>query len=159
MSARERFFKKVQQNSDSNPSGNKSAEAEIQVFRQRMDALAQQISQWFAGSGIEVILSTKHIHDLSSVGYSLSSGICRYDITVIHLQNGARSVSIVPEQLCRSAETGCVLMRVVAPGVSQMFYLSMAPGSGWFLRREHQNAKENVLMTEDLFFRAVDCLA
>lgn len=159
MSARERFFRKVQQNSDSNPSGNKSAEAEIRLFRQRMDALAQQISQWFAGSGIEVILSTKHIHDLSSVGYSLSNGICRYDITTIRLQNGDRSVSIVPEQLCRSAETGCVIMRVNAPGISQMFYLSMAPETGWFLRREHQSAKENELMTEELFFRAVDCLA
>ncbi len=83
MSARERFFKKVQQNSDSIPPGNKSAEAEIQAFRRRMDALVQQISQWFAGSGIEIILSTKHIHDLSTIGYSLNSGICRYDITTI----------------------------------------------------------------------------
>lgn len=159
VSARERFFKKVQQNSDSTPPGNKTAEAEIQAFRRRMDALVQQISQWFAGSGIEVILSTKHIHDLSTIGYSLNSGICRYDITTLRLQNGDRHVSIVPEQLCRGVETGCMTMRVNAPGITQLFYLSMAPETGWFIRREHQSEKENVIMTEELFFHAVDCLA
>lgn len=101
MSARERFFRKVQQNTAGIPSGQKTAEAEIRAFCSRMDELAQQVCDWFAGSGIEVVLSTKHIHDLSTVGYSLSSGICRYDITVIRLQNGARSVTITPEQLCR----------------------------------------------------------
>lgn len=159
VSARERFFKKVQQNSDSTPPGNKSAEAEIQAFRRRMDALVQQISQWFTGSGIEVILSTKHIHDLSTIGYSLNSGICRYDITTLRLQNGDRHVSIVPAQLCRGVETGCMTMRVNAPGITQLFYLSMAPETGWFIRREHQSEKENAIMTEELFFHAVDCLA
>ncbi|CCJ85027.1 hypothetical protein BN133_1404 [Cronobacter dublinensis 582] len=40
-----------------------------------------------------------------------------------------------------------------------MFYLSMAPEEGWLIRREHQSVKENVIMTEEHFFRAVDCLA
>lgn len=124
-----------------------------------MDVLAQQICGWFEGSGIEVITATKHIHDLSTIGYSLSSGICRYDITTIRLVKGDRSVSIMPEQLCRGPETGCVTMRVAAPGISQAFYLSMAPEEGWFIRREHQGAKENAVMTEDHFFRAVDSLA
>ena len=158
MSARERFFRKVQQNLTRIPSGKKTAEAEIQVFQQRMDDLAQQVSQWLAGSGIEVTLSTKHIHDLSTVGFSLDSGICRYAITTVLLQNGGRSVSIVPEQLCRGTE-GCVTMRINVPGVAQVFYLSMAPESGWFIRSEHQGAKENVIMTEERFFQAVDRLA
>ncbi|UAY64420.1 hypothetical protein K9O83_12220 [Enterobacter bugandensis] len=160
MSARERFFRKVQQNSDSTPPpSHKSAEAEIRAFCQRMDALVQQINAWFEGSGIEIITATKHIHDLSTIGYSLSSGICRYDITTIRLVNGDRSASIMPEQLCRGAETGCVTMRVDAPGISQAFYLSMAAEEEWFIRREHQSAKENAVMTEDHFFRAVDSLA
>ena len=88
MSARERFFKKVQQNSNSVLPGKTSAEAEIREFCQRMDELAQQIDQWFEGSGVEVIIATRHIHDLSTMGDSLSSGICRYDITTVRLQNG-----------------------------------------------------------------------
>lgn len=159
MSARERFFRKVQQNITRIPSGKKTAEAEIQVFRQRMDDLAQQVSQWLTGSGIEVTLSTKHIHDLSTPGYSLNSGICRYDITTVLLQNGERSVSIVPEQLCRGTEMGCVTLRINVSGIAQVFYLSMAPESGWFIRSEHQGAKENVIMTEEHFFQAVDRLA
>ncbi len=152
----------MQQNNAGIPPSKKTAEAEILAYRQRMDDFAQQISQWFAGSVIEVVLSTKHIHDLSTVGFSLNSGICRYDITTICLQNGDRSVSIAPEQLCRGVERGCVTMRVDVfsrLSVPQIFYLSMAPESGWFIRREHQGVKENVIMTEDLFFQAIDKLA
>ncbi|ELW1647269.1 hypothetical protein KI694_01280 [Enterobacter oligotrophicus] len=159
MSARERFFKKVQQNTEIIPPGKKTAEAEIRAFCQRMDDLAQQITEWFAHSGIEVVLATKHIHDLSTIGFSLSSGICRYNITTIRLQNGERSVSIIPEQLCRDGEVGYVKMCVEACGICQVFYLSMAPKKGWFIRREHQDTKENILMTENLFFQAVDRLA
>lgn len=159
MSAKERFFKKIQQNNQPVPPGKTSAEAEIRAFCDRMEELIENISQWLAGSGIETVVATRHIHDLSTVGYSLSSGVCRYDIATLRLQNGDRSVSILPEQLCRGAETGCVTMRVDASGYVQVFYLSMAPDVGWFIRREHQSAKENVLMTEERFFQAIDRLA
>lgn len=112
MSARERFFKKVQQSSKNITSGNTSVEAEIVEFCERLEGLAQQIIEWFAGTSIEVTLSRQYLHDLSTLGYSLSSGICRYEIATILLQNGERSVSIVPEQLFRAGETGCVRMRV-----------------------------------------------
>jgi len=159
VSARERFFKKVQHNNASVPPGKNSVETEVRAFSSRMNALAQQINQWFSGSNIEVTFSTKHIHDLSTLGYSLSCGICRYDITTIRLQNGERSVTILPEQLCHGAERGFVTMRVAAFGVTQVFYLSMAPEAGWFIRREHQSIKENVIMTEERFFDAIDRLA
>ena len=159
MSARERFFKKVQRNSASVAPGKNSVEAEVRAFCSRMDALAQQVGQWFAGSTIEVMFSTKHIHDLSTVGYSLSSGIYRYDITTIRLQNEDRSVTILPEQLRYGAEMGFVTMRVEAYCTTQVFYLSMAPDTGWFIRREHQSLKDNVIMTEEHFFAAVDRLA
>lgn len=159
MSARERFFKKLQHKNDRVPSGIKSADAEVRTFCSRMDELAQQISQWFAGSGIEVTLSIRHLHDLSAVGYSLNSGICRYDITAIRLQNGDRSVLIVPEQLWNGAERGIVSLHVDAPGIRQTFYLSMAPETGWFIRRQYQSAKDNVIMTEERFFETVDRLA
>jgi len=159
VSARERFFKKVQHKNDRVTSGEKSADAEVRAFCSRMDELAQQISQWFTGSGIEVTLCTRHLHDLSAVGYSLNSGICRYDITAIRLQNGDRSVRLLPEQLLNGEETGIVTLHVDAPGVSQVFHLSMAPETGWFIRREYQNAKDNVIMTEERFFEAVDRLA
>lgn len=162
MSARERFFKKIQQNAGAMPGEIKCVESEIRAFCLRMEELAQQVEQWFAGSGIEVMYDIKHIHDLSTVGYSLNSGICRYDILALGLRNGDRSVSILPEQLLRGAETGCVRMCVDAPGCasgSQLFYLSMAPETGWFIRREYQSVQERVAMTEDLFFLAIDRLA
>jgi len=159
VSAKDRFFKKVQRNNSIVTFGQKSAEAEIREFTSRMDDFAEQISQWFAGTAIGVTLSTKYLHDLSTVGYSLSSGICRYDITTIHLQNGDRFVRIIPEQLCKGTELGFVIMHVDAPGIHQVFYLSMAPEAGWFIRGEHQSPKDNAIMTEERFFRAVDRLA
>ncbi|MBD3716533.1 hypothetical protein IE979_27440 [Klebsiella pneumoniae] len=71
-----------------------------------MAELAQQISQWFDGTGIEVVISTRHLHDLSTLGYSLNSGICRYDIPGHSSANGERSVNIVPQQLLDGVEKG-----------------------------------------------------
>ena len=110
------------------------------------------------GSFTEKRWAVRHIHDLSTIGYSLGNGICRYDITTIRLQNGERSVSIIPEQLCRGREIGCVVIRVETADI-QVFQLSLAPEKGWFIRTEYQSAQDNVMMTEELFFRAIDKLA
>ena len=158
MSAKDRFLKKVQQRQAGITCAKPSVEADIQAFQWRMDDLAQQISQWFEGTCITVTSGRKHIHDLSTLGYSLGSGICRYDITTIRLHNGDRSVSITPEQLCREAETGRVVMCVEA-AESQVYLLSMAPEKGWYIRSEHQSVKDKVVMTEEHFFRAIDRLA
>lgn len=94
--------------------------------------------------------------------YSLSSSICRYVITTVILRNGDRSVSIIPEQIIRGSEKGCMTMCINAPGSisgERIYHLSMAPETGWYIRRGHQSVKENVLMTEDYFFQSVDCLA
>ncbi|GHK52131.1 hypothetical protein KPZU09_18670 [Klebsiella pneumoniae] len=134
MTARERFFKKLQQQQNPRRTAalDGSAAADIAVFRQQMAALAQQISQWFDGTGIEVVISTRHLHDLSTLGYSLNSGICRYDIPAIRLQNGERSVNIVPQQLLDGVEKGIVTLSLEAPdgaGSREVFYLS-GPGGG-----------------------------
>lgn len=100
--------------------------------------------------------------DVMNLFYSLSSGICRYAITTIILQNGDRSVTIMPEQVIRGAEKGCVTMSITVPDSlsgARIFHLSMAPEAGWYIRRGHQSAKENILMTEDCFFKTIDCLA
>ncbi|MHA0913074.1 hypothetical protein ACR9HB_22885, partial [Enterobacter hormaechei subsp. steigerwaltii] len=94
--------------------------------------------------------------------YSLSSGICRYAIATIILQNGDRSVTIMPEQVIRGPEKGCVTMSINVPDSlsgARIFHLSMAPETGWYIRRGHQSPKENILMTEDRFFQTIDCLA
>lgn len=102
----ESVFKKVQQSIGDKPIYVNTAEAEVRAFCERMEDLAQQIITWFEDSGIEIFLSKKHITDLSTVGYSLSSGICRYAITTIILQNGDRSVTIMPEQVIRGRRRG-----------------------------------------------------
>lgn len=161
MSARERFFKKVQQQ-NTTPLTDGSVAADIRAFLQRMDDLAQQVQQWFEGSGIEVVIGEKSLSDLSTVGLSLNSGASRYDITTIRLQNDTRSVSIAPVQLYLDGCTGCVTLTVDIPEREpgrQQFYLSMKPEGGWFIREEQQAATMKSTMTEDVFFRAIENLA
>ncbi|EOV5311547.1 hypothetical protein ACOAZI_001312 [Klebsiella pneumoniae] len=164
MTARERFFKKLQQQQNPRRTAalDGSAAADIARFRQQMAELAQQISQWFDGTGIEVVISTRHLHDLSTLGYSLNSGICRYDIPAIRMQNGERSVNIVPQQLLDGVEKGIVTLSLEAPdgaGSREVFYLSLAPEEGWMIRKAHQPPEARLILTEDRFFMAVDSLA
>ena len=132
MTARERFFKKLQQQQNPRRTAalDGSAAADIARFRQQMAELAQQISQWFDGTGIEVVISTRHLHDLSTLGYSLNSGICRYDIPAIRLQNGERSVNIVPQQLLDGVEKGIVTLSLEAPDGAGSREVFSEPGPG-----------------------------
>lgn len=162
MSVRERFFRKVQQNQNPPAPAGGSVGADIRAFCQRMDELAQQVSEWFEGSGVEVIITTISLSDLSTIGRSLNSGASRYEITNIRLQNGLRSVSITPEQLYRDNMRGCVTLTIEAPDrhpARQRFHLRMAPEGGWFILGEHQTATAERMMTEDVFFRTIENLA
>ena len=123
MTARERFFKKLQQ--QQNP--------------RRTAAL-----------------------DGSAAADIANSGICRYDIPAIRLQNGERSVNIVPQQLLDGVEKGIVTLSLEAPdgaGSREVFYLSLAPEEGWMIRKAHQSPEARLMLTEDRFFMAVDSLA
>lgn len=161
MSARERFFKKVQQNKVL-PRNEGPVEADIRVFCQHMDTLSEQIEEWLEGAGIDIILATKYLNDLSTLGTSLNSGVSRYEITTIRLQNGDRSVSITPEQLYKPGEKGCATLIVDVPDQpagKQAFFLTMVPDEGWFIRGEHQELRHRILLTEEAFFRTIDNLA
>ena len=152
----------MQQKQNATAHGDDVVDMDIQAFCQRMNQLAQQVRQWFEGSGVDVILGAKSLQDLSTVGRSLNSGASRYDITTIRLQNDTRSVSILPEQLYQNGLKGCVTLTVDAPDCEpgkQRFYLCMAPESGWFIRGEPQTAVGKIIMTEDIFFRVNGNLA
>jgi len=162
VSARERFFEKVQQQQNAGRAHEKSATREVAAFCAGMDRLVQQITAWFAGSVMVVERSTKSIQDMSAIGYSLSSGICRYEIATLCIRNGSGRVSIIPEQLCLDGDIGHVIMSVVAPGSpaeTTLFYLCMAPEGGWRMRGEVETSGEGVALTEEVFFQAIARLA
>jgi len=162
VSARERFFEKVQQRQNAGAALEKSAAREVAAFCAAMDRLVQQITGWFTGSGMVVERSTKSIQDMSAIGFSLSSGICRYEIATLCIRNGSGYVSIIPEQLCRDGNIGHVIMSVVAPGDAsekEVFYLCMAPEGGWRMRGEVEPSGEGIALTEEVFFQAIARLA
>jgi hypothetical protein len=162
VSTKARFFKKVQQNNTMTVTDERSVEADIQAFCRRMDDFARQVCQWFEGSGIEVIVSRKYLHDLSTIGFSLNSGSVCYEISTITLRHGLRSVTIMPEQLWRAGDKGCVTLTIdTAAGASgkQKFYLRMAPERGWLIRDEGQASADSLPLTEEVFFQTIESLA
>ncbi|MDN8559123.1 hypothetical protein [Citrobacter werkmanii] len=161
MSARERFFRKIQQNNNSTSAYSNVVAVDIARFCRQMDELAEQMRQWLDGSGIKVSTSTTYLSDLSTVGASLNGGAARYAITAIHIQNGERRVSIIPEQLYQGTDKGCSTMIVNAPDLfpgRQYFYLSIAPEAGWYIRNFTRPATTRVLLTEEVFFRTIESL-
>lgn len=162
MSTKTRFFKKVQQSNTVTEPDERSLEADIQAFCRRMESFARQLSHWFEGSAIEVIVAKKYLHDLSTIGYSLNSGAVCYEITTLTLRHGPRSVTIMPEQLRQGREKGCVTLTVdSAAGVAgkQKYSLCMAPESGWLIREEAQTPADSIPLTEDVFFQTIEKLA
>ena len=162
MSARERFFKKIQQNKQPVPAGDNPVAAEIAQFCRQMDALAQQIAQWLDGSGIEVSIATKYLNDLSTIGTSLNSGASHYEIATIRLLNENRSVSVMPEQFYQDGDKGCVTIILDTPDRvpdRQRFYLHMAPEGGWLVRAKYQGEQGSVmLLTEDVYIQVIEHL-
>ncbi|MBD3720886.1 hypothetical protein IE992_06080 [Klebsiella pneumoniae] len=119
-----------------------------------MAELAQQISQWFDGTGIEVVISTRHLHDLSTLGYSLNSGICRYDIP------GHSSAKRRAQRQYRAAAAvgwrgkGIVTLSLEAPdgaGSREVFYLSLGPGGGLDDPQGAPAPEARLILTEDRF--------
>ncbi|ALB63548.1 hypothetical protein AFK62_14020 [Cronobacter condimenti 1330] len=162
MSARERFFRKIQQNKQPAPAGDNPVAVDIARFCRQMDELAQQICQWLDGSGIDVINGTKHLSDLSTVGACLNSGASRYDIRTISIQHDNKSVSIAPAQLYASGRKGCITLTIDSPDLKharQYFYLHMTTEDGWLIDDNAQPELNGVLLTEEVFFKIIERLA
>ena len=162
MSARERFFRKMQQNGLPVCAGSKTVDADIARFCRQIDELVQHIRGWLEGSGIAMTRSTRHLSDLSTIGVSLNSGASRYDIALLRLQNDDKLVDIIPEQLYRNGGKGWVNLTVNVPGnkpEQRHFCLHMATESGWLICDEIQTLESSIPLTEEIFFRVIEPLA
>ena len=127
----------------------------VQIFTSS-DELAQQVSEWLDWAGVDVVIGTSSLSDLSTVGRSLNSGTSRYDITTI------RRVSIAPLQLYQDGGTDCVTLTVDTPDREpgrQQFYLNIKSEGGWFIWEELQAVTIKSTMTEDVFFQVIENLA
>ncbi|WP_416358913.1 hypothetical protein [Atlantibacter hermannii] len=87
----------------------------------------------------------------------LAGGVALWRQWRQHLHRRAISETITEHSLPPEDFQGAVVL--ICGDTRQVFHLSMAPETGWYLRGEHQSVCERVSMTEEGFFQAVDRLA
>lgn len=167
MSAKDSFFKKVQENTEAQKSHEERAKDEIKQFQSKTLSLVQQIQSWLDGSGIAVVQGTTNLHD-DTVDYLLGNGssLSRYSIANILMKNGSKTARITPEYLYGIGSKGCLSLTVDNPSRAsrqQKFSLFMQGHNrndeGWILTRKDQPSTNGVILTEETFFEAISGLA
>jgi hypothetical protein len=166
MSAKDAFFKKVQENNEAQQSNEERVRTDVKSFRARVFSLSKDIEQWLHGSGIQVSQSEVLLND-ETVSYALGNNADgRYNITQIRLQNGDKNAVLKAEGLYYMGPTGCLSLTITNPyrAPSQTkFTLFMRVANqqeeGWTIVRDGQKSPEGKRLTEDEFFSAIESLA
>lgn len=161
MSAKDSFFKKVQENTEAQKSVEERGKEDIKLFQSKMSSLAQQVQSWLDGSGIAVVIGTTNLHE-----QFIDTHMCRYSIANVLMKNGSKTARITPECLYGIGFKGGVSLTVDNPSRAprqQKFSLFMQRRSqnheGWILIRENQPSTDGIILTEDAFFQAIAGLA
>ena len=101
MSAKSRFFKKLQDQSPRNEAFNTKAEADIAAFRQRISQLLESMETWLAGTGIRTETTANSLVEFLIGGSAFS-------VPGITLHYGTRSIRFTPIFLYGQGVTGCI---------------------------------------------------
>jgi len=166
MSAKDAFFKKIQENNEAKQSNEERVRADVNSFRARVFSLAKDIDQWLHGSGIQVSQSEVLLND-DSVGFSLGNNADgRYKITQVKLQNGDKNAVLKAEGLYYIGATGCLSLTITNPyrtPSQTKFTLFMRVANqqeeGWTITKDGQKSLQGQLLTENEFFTAIESLA
>lgn len=160
MSAKDKFFKKVQENNEAQQSNEERTKEDVKAFCVAVSELTTQVKKWLDGSGVQVIVTEISLHDDTVTPINLQLG--RYDIASAKLQNGTKTAVLRPEWLYGFGVTGCVSL-TIDTSRQQKYTLFMKTGNqqqkGWTLTRDGQKSPEGVMLTEETFFEAIDALA
>lgn len=166
MSAKDAFFKKVQENNEAKQANAERVQNDIQEFRSRAFSLGENIEQWLEGSGINVSRSEVPLND-GTVAFALgNSDSMRYNIAHIRLQNGDKSAVLKAEGLYYVGSTGCMSLTVSnpnrAPAQSKFtlfMHVATQKEEGWVITKDGQKNPQGKLLTEDEFFSVIESLA
>lgn len=167
MSAKDSFFKKVQENTEAQKSHEERVKEDIKQFQSKTLSLAQQIQSWLDGSGVDVVRGTTDLHD-ASVDNVLrhDTPLNRYSVADVLMTNGSKKARITPKFLYGFGVKGCLSLTIDnssrAPR-QKKFSLFMQRHNqndeGWILLLENQPVADGIILTEEAFFQAISDLA
>ena len=170
MSAKDAFFKKVQENNNAQETHVERAKTDIEKFRTSMATLAQQIESWLKGSGVEVSVTEDRHHD-ESIGHVLGSGynLGQYQIVSVRLKNNTKTGMIKPDAVYGYGAAGRATLTLEnpdrAPRTAKYFLILSKDDHSWSIRPENQppaqpgQPRQSYPLTEENFFKVIETLA
>ena len=158
MSAKDAFFKSVQGNIDAEKSYKEALEREAKSFQEETRKLLNLIKMWFEGSPITAVGSSTQIVEDN----------LRFEASSLTLQNGNKSLRIVPEGLSYFGVTGVLKVTITNPSRAPMlseFSIhwkdSRYSGDGWVIVKSvgSNTTIQHIEFNQDNFFSEISSFA
>jgi len=170
MSARDGFFKKVQENQDNQQNLISRVQADVMSFRAAMFELTKQVEQWLHGSGVEVATTEKLFNDESVSFIQGCEDLSTYKISSCRIKNGPKTAVIEPAAAYGGKATkGWASLTIDTPNRApriQKFLLRLGEDGTWTIRNDDMPSnmhdpliKQEFALTEETFFQAIESLA
>ncbi|EHH6314806.1 TPA: hypothetical protein MYR65_005295, partial [Citrobacter freundii] len=87
MSAKDSFFKQVEENTNNQKASEEAFKKEVIAFQEDTQALISDIKSWFEGSPIQAATSTMQVTEDRD----------RFEVVTLKLHNGGKTLTINPE--------------------------------------------------------------
>lgn len=170
MSARDGFFKKVQENQNNQQDLLSKVRADVMSFRAAMFDLTKQVENWLNGSGVEVFTTENLFNDESISFIQGCEGLSTYKIAACRIKNGAKTAALEPVAVYGGRATkGWASLTIDTPNRApriQKFLLLLGEDGLWKIRNDnmptHMNdslIKQEYELNEESFFQAIESLA
>ncbi|WP_230351318.1 hypothetical protein [Lelliottia sp. WAP21] len=164
MSAKDAFLKKMQENKHSQTASIEQAKVDIQRFRMGMDDLSNQVETWLKDSGVDVSVRENEYHDksINILLGSQSTLLERYQVVSVALSNKDKTGTIVPIGVYGYSAAGRASLTLENRPQRAVNYLLVLNSDGkWLIREEHPSGQpcQAITLNEEIFFKAIECLA
>ncbi|WP_033569910.1 hypothetical protein [Dickeya undicola] len=169
MSSKEDFFRKVQENKDTQHESFKKTRSDIMSFQADLHALIKQIEMWIDGSGLQVITTENTFNDNTVSILPWGKDLQKYKATSCKLKNQNRTAVIVPVGVYGDHYKASISITIDNPNRApreEKFILTLEDRNTWSIRREslmryspsHKD-EPSQLLDENIFFMAISGLA
>lgn len=170
MSAKDDFFKKVQENNSKQEDLRASLQARRTSFRSAMFDLTKQVDHWLHGSGVEVITTERNFHDETIITFNGCEDLSLYSAAVCKISNGTKTATIEPLGIHLRKETkGWASLTIDTPNRAprtQRFIMRLIDDGTWTIRNDDASSsihepliKQETPLTEESFFQTISSLA
>jgi len=105
MSAKDSFFKQVEDNSNNQKASEEAFKKEVIEFQQDTLAIISEIKSWFEGSSVQAATSTMQV----------TEGSDRFEVTALKLQHSGKTLTINPDGFAYFGVTGCLNVSISNP--------------------------------------------